>query len=138
MKAPGPLSERSCAATSSPAFGYSRRSSEATGTMPSVLGARRSRNPDGGPDAGRTLPSLAAISLASATSSLGGRLAFQFAMIVICRLLIGESSQRLAAWVVASLRGQDAPLNLGERALHRGTREIKLCGKFCEGCFRCG
>ena len=95
MNAPALLSEESCAATSIPAWGYSRRSNEATGTSPSALGARSTRKLEGLPAACSAPPTPSAISLASATSSLGGSFAFQFAMIVICRLLMCESSQRL-------------------------------------------
>ena len=43
MKAPPLVREVSCAATSMPTWGYSRRKREATGTRPNALGARSTR-----------------------------------------------------------------------------------------------
>jgi len=36
--------------------------------------------------------------------------------------------------VAANLRRTDTTLNLGECALHRGARQIKVGGKFGKGC----
>ena len=55
-------------------------------------------------------------------------------MIVICRLLMRESSQRLPGGVAPRLRRTDTTLNLCECPLHRGARQIKFGGKLGKGC----
>jgi hypothetical protein len=58
-------------------------------------------------------------------------------MMVICLLLMRESSQRLPVRVVACLRRTDATLNLSECSLHRGTRQAKVGSQLRKGCIWC-